>query len=344
MALFAGRILLQDEVLEGWLEADGGRAVAWGEGKPDGKPDARGWIVPAPVNAHTHVADACLRTRPGKPRTVHELVGPGGWKQRELARARPEEVAAGIQAYTDEMAAIGTAAVLDFREGGMAGVALLRGLADELGVPVRVFGRPREPGFDDAEAKELAAACDGIGLSALRDFADPGDVEAWSEAAHRAGKPFALHASEARPEPLGHILALDPAFLVHMTRATPREWGATADADVPVVVCPRSNAWYGIKTPVPAMLDAGLALAVGTDNGMLHDGNLWMELAQLQAWHPKLAVADLLRMATWNARRVAGLPAAWPPKKGASLDLVVLPETPWQPLGTGKPGFVVEGP
>ncbi|HUR62710.1 MAG TPA: amidohydrolase family protein [Candidatus Thermoplasmatota archaeon] len=339
MPLFAGRVLLRDEVMEGWLEVEEGKAKAWGEGPAPERPDATGWIVPAFVNAHTHVGDSFLRGVPGKPTTVAALVGPGGWKQQHLQAAKPAAVAKGIQDYVAEMGAIGTAAFLDFREGGVEGAAALSALAPDLDPRPIILGRPRKNGFAHAEADALLAVCDGVGLSALRDFGDPADVEAWAEAAHRKRKTFALHASEAKREPLGAVLALEPDFLVHCTQATKRELQDIADAEVPIAICPRSNAYFGMKTPAPQMRDAGVQVAVGTDNGMLQDGNLLAELALLHLWDPKTPLEELLRMATWNGRAVAGLPAAWPPKQGAPLDLVVLPGDPLPRPADRRPGF-----
>ncbi len=338
MPLFAGKLLLQDEVLDGWLLAERGRCVDWGDGKPPSKPDATGWIVPSPVNAHTHVFDAALRDVADKPRSVPELVGPGGWKQRQLATAKPADLAAGVRRYVDEMAACGVGAFLDFREGGVAGVQALRAIED-LAAERVIFGRPMKNGFDAEEAAALLPVVDGIGLSARRDFAKANDVEVWAEACHKARKPFALHASEAVHEDWEAVLALEPTFIVHGLQATPEEWEEAAQEGIPVVVAPRSNAWFGIRTPLAGMLEAGLTVCVGTDNGMLHDGDLWADLGQLAAWHPKLSVEALLRLVTWNARPLAGLPMALPPKKGKPLDVVVLPERPWGAAGH-KPGLV----
>lgn len=328
MPLFAGKLLLRDAAVEGWLEVEGGRCVGWGEGEAPSKPDARGWIVPAPVNAHTHVADAALRDRPGKPSSLAALVGPGGWKSQHLARLSTADLETGVRRYIDEMAACGTARFLDFREGGVAGVEAVARL-EGLTVEPFLLGRPLKNNFEAKEAEALLAVADGIGLSALQDFNKPEEVESWAEATHNAGKPFALHASEAVREDWDAILALEPRFLVHALRATPEEWEEAAQQGIPVVVNPRSNAHFGFKTPLPAMLEAGLTVAVGTDNGMLQDGNLWAELGQLAAWYPNLPTETLLQLATWNGRSLVGLPAALPPRKGAALDVVVLPETPW---------------
>lgn len=344
MPLVAGRLLLADAAVEGWVEADGARVVDWGEGPAPRKADASGWILPAPVNAHTHVADACLRGRPGMPSSVAELVGPGGWKHRNLAAASPEEVRAGVERYTGEMAAIGTSRFLDFREGGLPGIRLVRAFADGLPVAGTFLGRPAKPAFDEEEARALLAEADGLGLSAMRDFPDASHVEALAELCHKARKPFALHVSEARREDIGAVLALEPAFLVHATQATKADLEAVADADVPVVVCPRSNAHYGMKSPLDRMIAAGVTVAVGTDNGMLQDGDLRAELSLLHAWYPKVPLEALLRLATWNARALAGLPPALPPRKGSPLDVIVLPEAPLPPPPALKPALAPGGP
>lgn len=338
---FTGRLLLEDDVLEGTLTVEGGRVVEWLEGETDRHPTATGWILPSPVNAHTHVADTFARDRPGKPATVAELVGPGGWKSKQLATASAAEVEAGIHRYVGEMATIGTARFVDFREGGLDGVRLLRRIADDLPVQPLIMGRPSRNGFDPDEAAALLSTADGVGLSARRDFADHGDVESWAEACHAARKPFALHASEAAEEDLEAIAALEPAFLVHCTRASRDALSAVADAGIPVVVCPRSNAHYGLKTPLDRMRGAGVTVAVGTDNGMLNDGDLLAELGQLKAWFPAVPTADLLRTLSFGGRQAAGMPRPAVPRPGDPADLVVLPFEPFRADSSHKPGFVV---
>lgn len=337
--LVAGRLLYDDEVREGWLEVEAGKVVDLGDGPPPRKADATGWVVPAPVNAHTHVADACLRGRPGKPATVPELVGPGGWKQRELASAGHDELRQGVIRYVDEMAAVGTTRFIDFRETGLAGVTFLRSLSKDLAVQPFIMGRPTGFTFNDTEAVGLLREVDGIGLSALRDFPRRQDAEAWAEAAHKAGKPFAMHASEAKREDIEDVLALEPEFLVHCTQATDDDLDAVADDGVTVVVCPRSNAHYGMKTPLHRLREAGVAVAIGTDNGMLNDGDLLAELALLHDWFPQVPLESLLRMATIQGRALVGL-RGLPSRKGVPAELVVLPDQPLRRV-SGRPGFIV---
>lgn len=335
---FAGRILLREWEPHGWVTVEGGRVLAWGRGQPPEEPRATGWIVPAPVNAHTHVADAWLRDEPGKPDTVAQLFGPDGWKNQRLASGDPSAMAAGAERYADEMAAVGTTAFLDFREGGAPGVRWLR----DLELPVRpvVLGRPARGGADEREVEAVLDAADGVGLSGVRDMRAR-DIEAWAEACHERRKPFGIHVSEDARDDMDLVLSWQPTFVVHMTQARSQDLEDAADARLPVVVCPRSNARFGWTSPVAAMLEAGCTVAVGTDNGMLQDGDLWAELALLRRAAPDAPVADLLRMATYHGRDLAGLPDPLPPARGQPLDAVVLPADPVPTARRRKPVLAI---
>ncbi len=318
MPVFAGRILHRD-VSEGWIEVNEGRIVDLGDGQPPSKPVATGWIIPAPVNAHTHVGDAFLRDEPGKPKDVAGLVGPGGWKHRHLATAEPEAQAAGVERYVGEMAAIGTRAFIDFREGGAGGAHWLRSL--DLPVEAIIHGRPTGS-YDGDAADDLFAAVDGIGFSGIRDI-PRGDLEEWVDAIQDARLPWGIHVSEDRRDNIETVLSLEPSYVVHMTQGTKRDFEALADADVPIVACPRSNAWFGMQAPVKAMLKADCKVALGTDNGMLQTGDLTEEAKALS---DQVQGVQLLRMLT-AGRDIAGIPTEI--RRGAAADLIVLPDEPF---------------
>ncbi|MGB0652239.1 MAG: amidohydrolase family protein [Thermoplasmatota archaeon] len=338
MPLFAGRILLSDRTIEGYLQVEGGRITAMGEGEPEERPDARGWIVPFPVNGHTHAADTFLRSRRPKGASVKELVGPGGWKHQMLAAASDDDHTASFQALAGEMAGLGTSHFIDFREGGVPGARLLRDVADDLPVRPVILGRGAAHGgrFDEDEARELLQVADGIGLSGLRDLPRR-DLEAWAEAARDARKPLAIHVSEDQRDDIDLALSLEPTFVVHMVQGTRSDFEELAAARVPVVVCPRSNRAFGLRPPVPLMVQEGVTVALGTDNGMLADGDLLAEAGQLKAWYrDRLSDETLLRMMTHGARALLGLPA-WKPKVGGPADAIVLPVRPIAPAATVKP-------
>ncbi len=335
---FAGRILLAASEPEGWITVEQGRVLAWGKGESPVPPRATGWIVPSAVNAHTHVADAFLRERPGKPHTVAELFGPGGWKHQHLAKADTGDQSLAAEKYVGEMAACGTSTFIDFREGGLPGVQWLRGL--DLDAQPFILGRPAKGGADEREMEAVIAAADGIGISGVRDMKAK-HIEAWAEACHDAKKPFSIHVSEDARDDIDLVLSWEPSFVIHMTQATPSDLESLAHERVPVVVCPRSNAHFGWKVPLAAMREAGCTVAVGTDNGMLQDGDLWKELALLRAADSTVTDPELLRMACHNGRSLVGLPPALPPVKGAPMDALVLPTNPIPAPQRQRPGLAV---
>lgn len=335
------------------MAIEDGVLADWGEGPAPGTPDASGWIVPPLVNAHSHVADAFLRGQKGMPTSVPELVGPGGWKHRQLAMARKERAGAGVVRYVSEMADAGVSHFIDFRENGRVGVNFLRDLRDQaewtddatigpLPATPLIFGRPQMHDFNPDEAEELLPLVDGIGLSGVRDFPEPGEFRAWAEAALNAGKPWAVHLSEDRHDPLQDVLDLEPDHIIHMAHALPGDLRMAADVGLPIVACPRSNAYFGHQAPLGAMLQAGCLVALGTDNGMLQTGDLFEEAAAVRRLVPTIDDETLLRMMSHNGRMVAGLPD-WELQKGKPLDAIVLAEQPFPVPGMERPALAYAG-
>ena len=222
-----------------------------------------GVFLPTLVNAHTHCADAGARPEPGM--TLEQLVAPpDGLKHRYLRETPRDMIVSDIRRYAEESSRNGISTFLDFREGGADGCGMLR----EASPDGFVMGRPVSPEYDEEEMTRITSVADGIALSSISDM-DRRYVDMCAEAAHRAGKPFAIHVSERVREDIEFVLSLEPAFVVHMVQATPSDLRMCADRGVPVVVCPRSNAFFGMVSPLSRMLDAGVTLALGTDNAML---------------------------------------------------------------------------
>lgn len=286
-------------------------------------PLATGIIVPAFHNAHTHVGDAVVRVELRG--SLEDLVAPPhGLKHRALAKARDEDVVAAIRRVADRMLRTGTTLFSDFREDGVRGLRLLyRGL---LGLPLRVnaLGRPAGLRYDQGEVESILRSADGIGVSSYIDWPES-DLRDLARHAKRRGRTFALHCSERVREPIDKVLDLRPDFLVHMLRGTDSDLERCADAGVPIVVCPRSNAFFGRIPDIPRMLRHRVRVRLGTDNAMVSAPSMLRELefaykvARLKA---PVAAKDILRMAFLtergpDRRKAVGL------RPGAAADLVV---------------------
>ncbi|MBI2078097.1 MAG: amidohydrolase family protein, partial [Euryarchaeota archaeon] len=278
-------------------------------------------------NYHTHMGDAFLRGRP-LPRGIDELVRPvTGYKHRMLASAGPATLQSGVRRVLQEYANGGARSILDFREQGVQGVGWVRRVHDALGPhapQVRLLGRPAKPAPDEAELEDLVERADGLGLPSLSDVG-PASLAAAAAICHRARKPLAIHASEQRREDIDVILGSKPDLLVHLNAATAADLRKVARADVPVAVCPTSNAYFRIRSQVRSLRRAGIAFFLGTDNAMLGGTDL-VEEARLAKRHcPEVKDEELLRALTTPPEKAIKHVRRVPAASGAREPVVVLP-------------------
>ncbi len=289
---------------KGCLRISEGRVeeVCWGTAPTEAE---KALILPGFVNSHVHLGDSIAYPAPKG--SVQELVGPpDGYKHRVLTSRSAADKIAAMRAASQFMTASGTTLFCDFREEGVGGVTALRSATKGVPIEMRVLGRPAGRGPDDSEIETLVKECDGIGMSALSDW--PYELlTRLSAKARSAGKSFAVHASETKREDIDRILDLKPAFLVHMCSASDDDIAACADAGVPIVVCPRSNAFFGLDPHIPRLLEAGVTVSLGTDNSMISRPDMIHELhAAREACSSagKVSLADIVNLATFNGRKV----------------------------------------
>ena len=272
---FAAEGLVSDRrgIREGWVTASGGRIVGSGSGSCPAEPDVRGFILADVLNMHTHCADYGLRIPPGI--SLQDLVAPpDGLKHRYLRETPPEIIGASMKRFSAASREGGSARFVDFREGGAEGCRLLRANSPD----AVILGRPVSPEFDPEEIDARLETADGIGISSIADM-DHGYIEKVADTVRERRMIFAIHASERIREDIDFILSLDPAFVVHMCEATDSDVAKCAEAEVPIVVCPTSNAYFGKTPPIKRALAMGADLAMGTDNGMLCEPDMMSEAA-----------------------------------------------------------------
>lgn len=299
----AGPVYVDGEFVDGYVAFSREGLHEVGEGAPPEPPVATGIVIPGLVNAHTHVGDSFARGIPVPSDLVEAVKPPHGLKHRLLASTPREKIVRGMCEAMGEMAAAGVRVFCDFREGGVAGFEALAEARLERDLACVALTRPADLArASDAEVQELLARSDGFGVSGIADGPYEA-LDALSRAAHAAGKLFAMHASEGEREDMGRILDLSPDLLVHLTEATDDDLAEVAAEDIPVVICPRSNAHFGLQPDAEAMLEAGITLALGTDNGMLHAPDVLAELRFLHASEPGIPPVELLEMATGGGHK-----------------------------------------
>lgn len=250
-------------------------------------------ILPAFVNAHTHIGDSIAKEA-GEGLTLEELVAPpDGLKHRLLAAADREDLVTAMADSIEFMEASGTASFIEFREGGVDGVdAIADALSSAKMEPV-ILGR---------ESLEAMEASDGFGASGANDAEFSTERAATAE----TGKLFGIHAGEVDESDINPAMDLDPDFLVHMVHADEVHLERLADSEIPVVVCPRSNITTNVgRPPIRELLDR-TTVGLGTDNVMLNSPSMFREM-EFTAKLFDVSTREVLEMATINGAEIAGL-------------------------------------
>lgn len=276
MECYTGRIWT-DDPFEGYICVEDGRIVDMGSG--DAPPGCRtvgsGDILPSLTDAHTHVADAGLHIT--RKYSLEELVAPpNGLKHRYLNSTSRDVLVADMRAYCSELERNGIDRFMDFREGGLEGVRMLREASDS----AFILGRPVSEEFDPNEVEAILKEADGIGISSISDM-PVHYIEAVADMVHRAGKALAVHVSERVREDIDTVMSLSPDFIVHMCTATDADMRRCAEEDVPVVICARSNMYFDRVPPLKRFEDAGVSTMAGTDNAMIASPSLLDEAEEL---------------------------------------------------------------
>lgn len=291
-------------MVAGYLLLEDGEVVEVCRGKaPEGS--SKALVLPAFVNAHTHIGDSFAYPAPKG--TVEEIVAPpNGYKHRMLRTATKEQKVSAMRESVSIMARTGTSTFIDFREEGVEGIQMAKESAGPAPVTAVLLGRPIHANASSEALTDFVSLCDGFGMSSIRDW--PRDLLGRaSKAAKSRGKLFGIHASEVVRDDVDTVLDLKPDFLVHMTAATEDDLEVVAEARVPVVVCPRSNEFFGMDPGIPRLLSAGVEVALGTDNGMICRPDMLEELRaahRLSISSGGLAPVDAVRLATHSGRKV----------------------------------------
>lgn len=274
--IIAGFVSGRGGLRPGYAEVVDGKITAIHNGDP-GEGDMTAVIVPGVVNGHTHCADYGLRIPEGI--SLEELVAPpNGLKHRYLREASREELIGNMHRFSACSRDSGSEMFVDFREGGVDGCRMLR----EASPDAVILGRPTSNEFDPDEIDGILSVADGIGIPSISDM-PMGYIEQVADEVRSRNAVFAIHVSERVREDIDSVLSLDPALIVHMCEATDDDLLKCAEAEVPVVVCPSSNAYFGKVPPVGRMLECGVDVVIGTDNGMLAEPDMTAEASRMLA-------------------------------------------------------------
>jgi len=250
------------------------------------------WVLPAFVNAHTHIADTAGKELAGGLDVEHGMSAPDSAKNRLLRSLDEAALQASIRQGALEMLRHGICAFGDFREGGLAGVRALRQACAGLPIRAVALGRPLfTPGMDDAarvrEMEAVAAEADGFGIGGLEAFG-LGPLQQLRAilgdgllAIHLAESPreTARCLAEHGETEIVRALRAAPDLMVHLTHATPHDLDLLAARGQQAVFCPRSN--MALADGIPPLAGAytrGWPVALGSDNMMISSPDLFREM------------------------------------------------------------------
>jgi len=112
-----------------------------------------------------------------------------------------------------------------------------------------------------------------------------------------------------------------------MTAATDEDLGRCVEADVPIVICPSSNAFFGISLDIPRLLRLGATVALGTDNAMICRPDMLSETKVafgLSRRFGGISAAEAICLATLSGRKVLNAKGKITTELSVSDDLVAV--------------------
>lgn len=308
MEYISGEILTDNKFKKGYIAFENRIIIEIGIGNPPKKPICKGLIVPTFVNAHTHIGDSFIKEKCIKlPKNIEKLVKPpNGLKHKLLREVQDEDIIKGMEKSISIMMKSGTGYFCDFRENGILGISQFKAAIHKYNINSLILSRPDSLEYSKSEIDILLKNSDGIAISSISDW-EYSELQKVARDVNRRKKIFALHASERLREDIDSILDLKPNFLVHMLKATVSDLKIVKDNNIPIVICPRSNSFYGLKPNFKLYKKVGIILLIGTDNAMINSPVISDEINYILSISKVYSIFELLYMSTIGARKVLNL-------------------------------------
>ncbi|MBR7049825.1 MAG: amidohydrolase family protein [Methanobrevibacter sp.] len=307
------------------IVVDDGKIIEISKEAKEGKIiDVDGAVVcPSFINGHIHIGDSIIKDE-GYGLSLSEMVKPpDGVKHVALSNADDDELIEAMRQSMIDMINSGTTHFIDYREGGIEGVKLLRKASADLPIKPIILGRDDSFYGDDPDLSKVKVAirkllkiADGIAPSGFGEIT-PEVADLIVEECNRQGKISSIHVAESESNQIESLndfgvseiakgVESDFSQLVHLTNPKGNDLESVASSKQNVVVCPRANATLNVGVaPLARMLDLGILPLLGTDNVMLNSPNMLRELEftlKMMSVYYKSYInpQELLKMATTN--------------------------------------------
>ena len=286
-------------------------------------------LIPGFINSHTHIADSIgkdLSIDADVDSKIHPMIG---LKQKLLKETPKKSLSKYIKNSAKSMIKKGITTFIDFREGGLDGILLLKSALDSIPIRCVVLGRidyyntkneikqnmplPKE---HIQQLTQLLKNCDGIGISGTNENSNS-NLQSYA----KTKKIRAIHAAETKDSvntskkltgksEIQRAMLLRPSFLIHMTFATKNDLKLVAKNTRGIVICPRANSSLAEGIPdISLMQKFGCNITIGTDNVMINSPDIFREMDYL--WKVTMGMSQsrfdprqILKMATVNAGKM----------------------------------------
>ncbi|MDR2873751.1 MAG: amidohydrolase family protein [Methanobrevibacter sp.] len=278
-------------------------------------------ICPSFLNGHTHIGDSIIKDC-GDGKSMDDLVKPPlGLKHLALSRSSDDEIISAMKDSMWEMLKTGTTHFIDYREGGLKGIELLKKAASEIPINPIILGR--DPIFHNNTASainirkttiKLLENCDGIGVSGLNEVRSE-VCEIIVEECFKRNKISSIHVGEylklqeksikeTGKTEIERAIELNFQLLIHSTYPKENDIKLISENNKILTICPRSNGTLSLG--IPPFLDFkknGIKTLLGTDNIMFNSPNLMREMEySLKALRAKYKTyinpKDILKLST----------------------------------------------
>ena len=255
-------------------------------------------VIPGFVNAHTHIGDSIgkdVTLDSSVDKKIHPVFGA---KSKILKHTSNENLENFMKNSCYSMIRKGITTFVDFREGGLNGVMILKNALKDVPIRSIILGRVenysstleirKNTSFPKAKNDELLSIikkCDGIGISGANENSNS-VLNHYS----KTTKIRAIHSAETKQSTSKskkitgksetiRALSMKPHFLVHMTYASKSDLHKAAQKTRGIVVCPRANSSLAEGIPdVELMKKSGCTLGLGTDNVMVNSPDMFREM------------------------------------------------------------------
>ena len=286
-------------------------------------------LIPGFINSHTHIADSIgkdLSIDADVDSKIHPMIG---LKQKLLKETPKKSLSKYMKNSAKSMIKKGITTFIDFREGGLDGVLLLKSALDNIPIRCIILGRieyyntkneikqnmslPKEY---IKQLTQLLKNCDGIGISGTNENSNS-NLQSYA----KTKKIRAIHAAETKDSvntskklttksEIQRAMLLRPSFLIHMTFATKNDLKLVAKNTRGIVICPRANSSLAEGIPdISLMQKSGCNITIGTDNVMINSPDIFREMDYL--WKVTMGMSQsrfdpkqILKMATVNAGKM----------------------------------------